>query len=90
MTRIEYRCSVKKNHAKLNDDVIALDRVMPGSEAPEGVTVSFQRTVRVLDNTEIKKHPPGLGVYPLCKVSDHSTRLPDEVVRKGVVFFPMH
>lgn len=90
MTRIEYRCSVKKDCGKSNDDIIALDRVMPGAEGPEGMTITFMRTIRVPDNAEINNLPPGLGSFPLYKVSDHSSRLPDEVVRKGGAFFPMH
>lgn len=83
MTSIKYRTSVDK-------DVVAIDRVLPDSMTPQGIKVSFHRTIRVPDNGSISQLPPGLGSFPLHKVRDHASRLPAAIVRKGGVFFPMH
>lgn len=87
MTKFEYRCSVSQEKG---DDVIAIDRVLPKFTVPQGVKISFQRTIRVPDNASLNELPPGLGSFPLHKVQDYATRLPDAMVSKGGVFFPMH
>ncbi|KAJ4424865.1 hypothetical protein N0V82_000368 [Gnomoniopsis sp. IMI 355080] len=91
MTRFEYRCSVRNDHSSVNGGgSIAVDRVLPDSMVPHGVNISFKRTIRVPDNNGTSELPPDLGSFPLYRVSDYTARLPDEIVRKGGVFFPMH
>ncbi|KAF2275220.1 ubiquitin-domain-containing protein [Westerdykella ornata] len=52
--------------------------------------ISFHRTVRVPDNEHASFLPPGLGRFPLTKVSEHPDNCSDNVVTKGGLFFPMH
>ncbi|ROW08042.1 hypothetical protein VPNG_06109 [Cytospora leucostoma] len=89
MTRLEYRCSVKEGESS-RGGAIAVDRVLPETKFPQGLKISFRRTIRVPDNDQIFKLPPGLGSFPLFKVQDYAARLPKEMVDKGGLFFPMH
>lgn len=82
MTKLEYRCSV-------NPHFIAVDRVLPDTLVPQGLAISFRRTIRVPDNKELSKLPPGLGAFQLHKVQDYADRLPQDMVDKGGVFFPI-
>lgn len=88
MTRIEYRCSVIEGHDEVHR--LAVDRVLPPSKEPQGLTISFQRTIRVPDNGTVNKLPPGRGCFPLYKVQDYASRLPQDMVDKGGIFFHMH
>lgn len=83
MTKLEYRCSV--NHHSL-----AVDRILPNTQVPQGLVISFRRTIRVPDNKKISKLPPDLGGFQLHKVQDYADRLPRDMVDKGGVFFPLH
>lgn len=90
MTKLEYRCSVKddKRNGKVN--LIAVDRVLPDTKRPQGLEISFKRTIRVPDNQALSQLPPDLGSFPLYKVQNYAHRLPQSVVDKGGVFIPMH
>lgn len=90
MTRVEYRCSVKKGEGRTGRDAITVDRILPDSKVPQGLAISFRRTIRVPDNAQVSKLPPGLGCFPLYKVHDYASRLPQDVLDKGGIFFPMH
>lgn len=83
MTRLEYRCSV-------HEGGLAVDRVLPKTQFPQWLHISFKRTIRVPDNKQLSKLPPDLGDFQLHKVQDYSHRLPRKMVEKGGVFFPMH
>lgn len=83
MTRLEYHCS-------LHDDYIAVDRILHGAGLPQGLVISFKRTIRVPDNKELSELPPDLGNFPLYKVQDYADRLPKSMVEKGGAFFPMY
>jgi hypothetical protein len=52
--------------------------------------ISFQRTIRVPDNQQVSYLPPSLGTFPLSKVSQYATKLTDDIVAKGGLFFPMY
>lgn len=71
-------------------DIIAVDRVLPATKVPQGLAISFHRTIRVPDNAQVSRLPPSLGTFPLYKVQDFTSRLPQDMIDKGGVFFPMH
>jgi hypothetical protein len=53
-------------------------------------TVSFQRTLRIPDDGKTYPLPPGLGRFPICKVSDYRGRVPESWRAHGGVFIPMY
>lgn len=71
-------------------DAIAIDRVLPETKIPQGLKITFKRTIRVPDNEEVSNLPPGLGSFPLFKVQDYAARLPKDMVDKRGLFFPMY
>lgn len=83
MARLEYQCSIRDNH-------LAVDRVLPKTALPQGLTISFKRTVRVPDNKVLSQLPPDYGDFALYKVQDYSERLPRDMVDKRGVFFHMY
>ncbi|CAN8095472.1 unnamed protein product [Discula destructiva] len=87
MTRIEFTPSVSKLDAI---EVRNTSRLPHGATFRQKLEISFQRTIRVPDNTDVSNLPPGLGRFPLYKVKDYAHRLPQDMVEKGGVFFPMH
>lgn len=89
MTRLEYRTSVK-HEGRGSCDVIAIDRVLPDSKVPQGLEISFHRTIRVPDNEQVFQLPPNLGSFPLYKIQDYASSLPQDMVEKDGVFFPMY
>ena len=52
--------------------------------------IKFHSTVRVPDNQDVCALPPNLGSFPLYKVREHATNLPDDMVAKGGLLMPMH
>lgn len=90
MTRLEYHCSVKHDKRNGNINLIAVDRILPETKMPQGLDISFERTIRVPDNKVLSHLPPSLGSFPLYKVQDYAHGLPQSMVDKGGVFFPMH
>ncbi|KAI0201741.1 hypothetical protein F4808DRAFT_423651 [Astrocystis sublimbata] len=73
----------------LVNDSLVIKQEAPGFKY-QPLSISFQRTVRVPDNTNDVKLPPGLGQFPLFKVSDFASKLPADIGAKGGVFFPMY
>lgn len=55
-----------------------------------GTTITFQRTLRIPDDGREYPLPPGLGEFPLRKVSDYAHRVPASWVRHSGVFLPMY
>jgi hypothetical protein len=55
-----------------------------------GVTVSFQRTLRIPDDGRTYPLPPGLGTFPIRRVADYATRVPAAWREHGGVFLPMY
>ncbi len=55
-----------------------------------GVTVSFQRTLRIPDDGRTYPLPPGLGAFPLRLVRDYASRVPAGWAARGGVFLPMY
>lgn len=87
---IEYSCSLKKGEGRGTREAIAIDRVLPDSKEPQGLEIFFCRTIRVPDSGEVQNLPPGLGFFELHKVHDYASSLPQDVIDKGGLFFPMH
>ncbi|MDX3095366.1 hypothetical protein PV703_18640 [Streptomyces sp. ME01-24h] len=56
---------------------------------PGGVTVRFMRTLR-LPETGTHPLPPGLGTFPLRRVSDHAGTVPGEWLERGGVMLPVY
>ncbi len=55
-----------------------------------GVTISFQRTLRIPDDGRTYPLPPGLGAFPLRLVRDYASRVPAGWAARGGVFLPMY
>jgi hypothetical protein len=56
----------------------------------DGVSVTFQRTLRIPDDGRHYPLPPGLGSFPLRRVDDYLSRVPEEWRDRGGIFFPMY
>jgi hypothetical protein len=55
-----------------------------------GVSVSFQRTLRIPDDGKLYPLPPGLGCFPIHRVEDHAGGVPESWLGHGGVFLPMY
>jgi hypothetical protein len=55
-----------------------------------GMSVYFQRTLRIPDDDKDYPLPPGLGQFPLRHVDDYDGKIPRGWIRHGGVFFPMY
>ncbi len=51
--------------------------------------IAFHRTLRMPDDNRLHQLPQSLGYFPLYNVEAFSSRLPDRIVDRGGVFFPM-
>lgn len=56
----------------------------------DALEISFQRTLRVADNSTACELPPSLGTFPLYPVSKYQKSLPNHISSKGGLFFPMY
>jgi len=63
------------------------DRLVLGDE---GLGMSFMRTLRIPDDGRSYPLPPGLGCFPLRRVDDYASRVPDAWREHGGVFLPMY
>lgn len=54
-----------------------------------GLTITFQRTLRIPDDGRDWPLPPGLGCFPLRRVDDYPNTAPKEWLEHGGVFLPM-
>ncbi|EFQ27093.1 integral membrane protein [Colletotrichum graminicola] len=54
------------------------------------LSIQLNRTVRVPDNRDTNNLPPGMGNFPLFKVRDFAHNMPEDMAKKGGVFFPMY
>lgn len=55
-----------------------------------GVSITFQRTLRIPDDGRTYPLPPGLGAFPLRLVRDYASRVPAGWAARGGVFLPMY
>ena len=56
----------------------------------EGLSLTFQRTLRIPDDGKTYPLPPGLGGFPVRRVDDYLDRVPEEWREHGGVFLPMY
>ena len=54
------------------------------------LSVSLQRTLRIPDDGGEYPLPPGLGTFPVRRVSDYEDRVPKTWRARGGVFIPMY
>jgi hypothetical protein len=54
------------------------------------LTVGFQRTLRIPDNSHTYPLPAGLGLFPLRDIDDFAKELPPTWVERGGVLMPMY
>jgi len=66
--------------------IIRFPEVHPKAET----RISFQRTLRIPDDTKEYPLPPGLGRFPLVHTDDFAARLPKAWRERGGVMLPMH
>ncbi|RDB30966.1 hypothetical protein Hypma_000125 [Hypsizygus marmoreus] len=55
-----------------------------------GVSISFQRTLRVPDTEKTYALPPNLGHFEVYNAADAVERLPKSIIQKGGVFMTMY
>lgn len=67
------------------DITVRGDRVFFG----EGLSLTFQRTLRIPDDGKTYPLPPGLGAFPVRRVDDYADRVPEAWRAHGGVFLPM-
>lgn len=66
-------------------------RILGGTTLQVGdVRLTFQRTLRIPDDGKTYPLPPGLGAFPLRRVDDYASRVPDGWAERGGVFLPMY
>ncbi len=56
----------------------------------DGLSATFQRTLRIPDDGRSYPLPPGLGAFPVRRVDDYLDRVPAEWRERGGVFLPMY
>lgn len=49
----------------------------------------FHRTVRMPDDDRLHSLPASLGTFPLYNTEDYTSRLPNNILKKGGLFLPM-
>lgn len=64
--------------------------VFKDPKASTGLTITFQRTLRIPDDGKEYPLPPGLGEFPIRKVLDYADRVPKKWVAHSGVFLPMY
>jgi len=52
--------------------------------------VTFQRTIRLPEDGKVHALPPSLGSFPVRLVDDFKDRVPEDWVKHGGVFLPLH
>jgi len=62
----------------------------PDVHPQAGLTVSFQRTLRIPDDGRTYPLPPGLGSFPTRHVDDYSNQVPESWIEHGGVMLPMY
>ncbi|HJN77108.1 MAG TPA: hypothetical protein QGF58_24505 [Myxococcota bacterium] len=57
---------------------------------PTGLSITFQRTLRISDDDKTWPLPPGFGAFPLRRVDDYADTVPQSWREQGGVFLPMY
>ncbi|KAK8135936.1 hypothetical protein PG984_003876 [Apiospora sp. TS-2023a] len=83
--------ATSKYDCLLENDAIEISRMAPITHVDAFLKIQFMCTIRVPDKAQVTKLPPGLGKFPLSKVSDYKQQLQSAgVTLDRGVFFPMH
>lgn len=61
-----------------------------GDGFDDGLSLNFQRTLRIPDDGKTYPLPPGLGAFPICRVEDYRDNVPESWLEHGGVFIPMY
>ncbi len=72
---------------ELKNDRLAFS--FPEVHPHAGLSIDFQRTLRIPDDDKTYPLPPGLGRFPLCHVDDHADTVPSGWLEHGGVMMPM-
>jgi hypothetical protein len=67
----------------------ALAVSFPEFKYTPGLTIDFQRTLRIPDDGKNYPLPPGLGTFPLRHIDDFAARAPQKWLARGGVLLPM-
>jgi len=67
-----------------------LNFTFPEVHEDAGLSIDFQRTLRIPDNDRTYPLPPGLGRFPVRHVDDFPTRVPPRWLEHGGVMLPMY
>ena len=71
----------------LEDDCLEIR--FPELHSNAGVSINFQRTLRLPDDGEIHHLPPGLGKFPLRHIEDFDLGTRNELKKRGGLIMPM-
>ena len=71
----------------LNDNKLEIS--FPEIHEKAGVTIDFQRTLRVPDDNTDHFLPPGLGNFPLRHIEDYNLKNKNFLKERGGVIMPM-
>ena len=71
----------------LEDDCLEIR--FPELHRNAGVSINFQRTLRLPDDGEIHHLPPGLGKFPLRHIEDFDLGKRNELKKRGGLIMPM-
>lgn len=74
--------------ARLENDSLVFE--FPEVHKDAGLSIAFQRTLRILDDDKEYALPPGLGNFPLRNVDDHAERIPSKWAERGGFMLPMY
>ncbi|HYV68047.1 MAG TPA: hypothetical protein VE964_17530, partial [Myxococcales bacterium] len=66
-----------------------LNFTFPEVHEDAGLSINFQRTLRIPDDDRTYPLPPGLGNFPLRHVDDFADRVPGNWRPRGGVMLPM-
>ena len=73
---------------QLKDDALVFR--FPEVHPEAGLTIDFQRTLRIPDDGDEYPLPPGLGRFPVCHVDDFGDSVPKPWIEHGGVMLPMY
>jgi len=70
--------------------IVQNDNIQFNLEDWPTLQVSFIRTLRIPDDGRIHRLPAGLGLFPIKRIEDYKSRVPESWAKSGGVFFPMY
>ncbi|KAK4139151.1 uncharacterized protein C8A04DRAFT_33378 [Dichotomopilus funicola] len=69
---------------------VSSESITVGRGGEPQLVISFQRTIRIPEDSKDYDLPPGLGRVPLFNIHPFSGMLPPEMVAQGGLFMPMY